>query len=449
MEYKIQDRFPAVTSLAIHTEGQQNIVFREGQAKEALAAAKDTTLLAFFKLNRSDPEARQYLYMEIPEHYTWNDQKQEWKKRLQQTKGGEVPRMIGRMCNVSVIQGERFYLKMLLAHVRGPQNYEDLKMFEGNMYSTFKDAALARGLLEDDGEWNAAMHEVSSNASSRKVRETFAIILHYCQPSEPKKLFETFLEQLSDDFVYEVTSAQQCPRDDIDMDLITNQVLLAIEDELSQMGGSLSKYNDMPQPRQLTEQEKLTKVYRSETFNKDEQIQIVQLLSPQMNNKQLEICQAVYKAAHAQKDEKIARQFILNSPAAYGKTYNFKVIAAKIRAEGGIVLCVGSTGLAAQNLEGGRTAHSRFKIPIPIFENSFCAIKAESSLAKLIKESRLIIWDEIFSVHRFNVECVERTLRDLMESEQPWGGKAVLLGGDSRQTLPVVKRAGRAQIVKA
>ena len=77
MEYKIQDRFPAVTSLAIHTEGQQNIVFREGQAKEALAAAKDTTLLAFFKLNRSDPEARQYLYMEIPEHYTWNDQKQE------------------------------------------------------------------------------------------------------------------------------------------------------------------------------------------------------------------------------------------------------------------------------------------------------------------------------------------------------------------------------------
>lgn len=58
-------------------------------------------------------------------------------------------------------------------------------------------------------------------------------------------------------------------------------------------------------------------------------------------------------------------------------------------------------------------------------------------------------WDEIFSVNRFNVECVERTLRDLMHSQQPWGGKTVLLGGDPRQTLPVIKRASRAQIVTA
>lgn len=84
---------------------------------------------------------------------------------------------------------------------------------------------------------------------------------------------------------------------------------------------------------------------------------------------------------------------ILNLPCRYGKTFSFKVITAKIRAEDGIALCVDSTGLAVQNLESGRTAHSRFKIPIPVFENSVCAIKAESSLLKLIKESRLIIWD--------------------------------------------------------
>lgn len=94
------------------------------------------------------------------------------------------------------------------------------------------------------------------------------------------------------------------------------------------------------------------------------------------------------------------------------------------------MLCVGSTGLTAQNLEAGRTARSRLKIPIPVFENSVCTIKAKSSLAKLVKESRLIIWDEIFSVHLFNVECVERTLRPLIDSEHPLGGKAVLLGGD-------------------
>ena len=78
-----------------------------------------------------------------------------------------------------------------------------------------------------------------------------------------------------------------------------------------------------------------------------------------------------------------------------------------------------------------------------------CNIKAQSHLAKVIKEAKLIIWDEIFSVHRHNIEAVERTLRDLMNTEEPWGGKVVILGGDPRQTPPIVKKGGRPQIVRA
>lgn len=87
MEYKVQNRFPALINLAIHTEGQQNVVFREGHAQEALTAAKDTTLLGFFKLSRSNPEAKHYLYMEILEHYTWNEQTREWKKKTEAARG--------------------------------------------------------------------------------------------------------------------------------------------------------------------------------------------------------------------------------------------------------------------------------------------------------------------------------------------------------------------------
>ena len=99
----------------------------------------------------------------------------------------------------------------------------------------------------------------------------------------------------------------------------------------------------------------------------------------------------------------------MNSPGGYGKTLLLKVLAAKIRSEGGIVICVASTGLAAQNLEGGRTAHSRFKIPIDILEDSTCSIKAQSALAKLIRMAKLIIWDEVFSCHRHNIETLERS----------------------------------------
>ncbi|CAH1115850.1 unnamed protein product [Psylliodes chrysocephalus] len=43
-------------------------------------------LEAFFKLNREDQEARRYLYVEIPEHYTWDNKNAEWKRRRQVSK---------------------------------------------------------------------------------------------------------------------------------------------------------------------------------------------------------------------------------------------------------------------------------------------------------------------------------------------------------------------------
>lgn len=58
-----------------------------------------------------------------------------------------------------------------------------------------------------------------------------------------------------------------------------------------------------------------------------------------------------------------------------GKTFSWSTIIAKLRSEGKIVLAVESSGLASLLVEGGRTAHSRFKIPIDIDEFSCCAIK--------------------------------------------------------------------------
>lgn len=80
--------------------------------------------------------------------------------------------------------------------------------------------------------------------------------------------------------------------------------------------------------------------------------------------------------------------------------------------------------------------------------DSTCSIPAQSALAKLIKRADLIVWDEVFSCDRSNLECLERTLRDLMDSKAFFGGKVICLGGDPRQTLPVVKRGSRAEIVR-
>nr|GFC09906.1 ATP-dependent DNA helicase PIF2-like [Tanacetum cinerariifolium] len=88
-----------------------------------------------------------------------------------------------------------------------------------------------------------------------------------------------------------------------------------------------------------------------------------------------------------------------------GKTYLHKTMSAALRSKGDIVLNVASSGIAAFLLEGERTAHSCFTIPI----------NTDPSVA----------FDKVF------------------------GGKVVLFGGDFRQILPVITNGGRQDVVNA
>ncbi|KAF7807998.1 putative PIF1 DNA helicase/replication protein A1-like protein [Senna tora] len=125
------------------------------------------------------------------------------------------------------------------------------------------------------------------------------------------------------------------------------------------------------------------------------------------------------------------------------------------RSKGEIVLAVASSGIASQLIPGGRTAHSRFAIPLNIDGNSTCHIVQGSDLVELMVHTKLIIWDEAPMAHRHCFEALDRTLRDIMHSQNaalakhPFGGKVVVLGGDFRQILPVIPRAGREDIVLA
>jgi hypothetical protein len=58
-----------------------------------------------------------------------------------------------------------------------------------------------------------------------------------------------------------------------------------------------------------------------------------------------------------------------------GKTFLYNLILSRTRADGGLAIAVASSGIAALLLPGGRTAHSRFKIPIKLDKVSTCNIK--------------------------------------------------------------------------
>ncbi|XP_022041126.1 ATP-dependent DNA helicase PIF1-like [Helianthus annuus] len=138
-----------------------------------------------------------------------------------------------------------------------------------------------------------------------------------------------------------------------------------------------------------------------------------------------------------------------------GKMFLWKTFSAALRSKGEVVLNVASSGIASLLLDGGRTAHSRFVIPININENSICSIEPNTELGDLIKRATLIIWDEAPMTHKHCFVALDRTMRDISRSSQPnmeskpFGGKVILFGGDFRQILPVIPKGTRTMIVNA
>jgi len=141
--------------------------------------------------------------------------------------------------------------------------------------------------------------------------------------------------------------------------------------------------------------------------------------------------------------------FFLEGFGGTGKTFLINLVLAKIRSDGGIALATASSGIAATLLDGGTTAHSRFKIPIDIQSDSTCNIPAQSHLAELIRETQLVFWDEAPMQHRHTFEAVDRTFKDIRNDPRPFGGVVFCFCGDFRQILPVVPKGTRGQIVSA
>ncbi|XP_058752650.1 uncharacterized protein LOC131625837 [Vicia villosa] len=145
--------------------------------------------------------------------------------------------------------------------------------------------------------------------------------------------------------------------------------------------------------------------------------------------------------------------FFLHGYGGTGKTYMWRTLASALRSKHDICLTVATSGIASLLLPGGRTAHSKFKIPVPTMDNSTCKIEYDDDVAELLRQTKLIIWDEAPMAHKHAFEALDRTLKDVMRtygnSKDVFGGKVVVFGGDFRQIFPVVPRGSRSDIVHA
>ncbi|VDP22366.1 unnamed protein product [Heligmosomoides polygyrus] len=111
------------------------------------------------------------------------------------------------------------------------------------------------------------------------------------------------------------------------------------------------------------------------------------------------------------------------------------------------VLYVAWTGIVANLLPAGRTVNSAFKL-IVANQNRSSSVKRQQKEARMLMETEAIIWDEISMASKGAFEAVDSLLRDLMQNDRPFCGKLIIVGGDFRQTLPIVEHGGRNEVVE-
>ena len=108
-----------------------------------------------------------------------------------------------------------------------------------------------------------------------------------------------------------------------------------------------------------------------------------------------------------------------------------------IKSRSQTVVSVAWAGMAANLIDGGRTCHWTFGIPIKLNETSTSRYKETSLQAKRLREASIIIWDEATQPSVQAYQVVDDFLQAVMRNRLPFGGKVVVMAGDWRQTLPI------------
>lgn len=205
--YRLHGTSHNVVRLPVHLEGFHTVYFVPGQEQERLQNPRvgRTKLTAFFELNVTDEQVRQYLYQDIPLHNTWVSGACTWRRRQR----AMATVTLCRMYAVNPLDRDRFILRLLLLHKMGPQSFQDMKTVDGIMHNTYAGAVVALGLLENDRALMDSMAESALIDTPAQLRYLFLTMLLYCDVSNPVALYEANAEHMKDDFLHRLGDVQR------------------------------------------------------------------------------------------------------------------------------------------------------------------------------------------------------------------------------------------------
>jgi hypothetical protein len=298
---------------------------------------------------------------------------------------------------VSPTAGEHFYLCTLLTTIKGPRSWEALRTVDSVLHPTFHAACLASGLLANNDEWRECLQDASMTHVGESLRRLFSLILRHCEPSQPDLLWTEFRDALCDDLNRRLQRIW-VTTDNVPLQQIYDYGLHLIDEDLHLHGTSLSSFPSMP-PVEASWDHKFENPYLTEQLAYDAEDENRQFNDHfhQLNNDQRRAFDEIYRFVEARD----GKSFFLHGPGGTGKTFVYGTVCHRVRANKSIVFCVASSRIASLLLPGGHTAHSTFSIPVMnLADDSTCPIDKKSKLADMLRQVRLIIWDEAVTQHR-------------------------------------------------
>jgi ATP-dependent exoDNAse (exonuclease V) alpha subunit len=138
-----------------------------------------------------------------------------------------------------------------------------------------------------------------------------------------------------------------------------------------------------------------------------------------------------------------ANVFLTGEPGA-GKTYTINAFVQYMRDAGVEVAITASTGIAATHI-GGMTIHSWSGIGIKSMLTKYDLDRLASNeyVVKRISRAKILVIDEVSMLSHAMLSMVDAVIREVKQSDEPFGGMQVILVGDFFQLPPVVRQENR------
>uniref|UniRef100_A0A0R0JCK1 ATP-dependent DNA helicase n=1 Tax=Glycine max TaxID=3847 RepID=A0A0R0JCK1_SOYBN len=366
--FPVHARKPVVERLHFHLSWQYNVLYEDDDDIDHILSKpsiSDSKFLAWMN------KGRNLTYSQFVSKFMYNQKARSWNLRK---KGNTIDKLIW----VPPTTSELFYLRMMFTKCKGPTSFEDIRTMT---------------------KFVEAIKEAKNWGTTNYLRKLFVLMLLTSVITKPEELWNQTWNWLAEDIAYHYKKTTLNTELEIDDEQLKNLTSLEIEKLLHPNQKSLKDYPTMSYPQGANPASCLENslILSELNYNNDKARSEFENIFSSMTDEQKQIYHKIMQVVNNNEGD----MFFLYGYGGIGKTYIWRTLASSPKAKNQIVIIVSSSGIASLLLPGGRTAHSKFKIPVPIFEDSTCNTLQGSQLAELLNQTNLIIWDEAPMAHKF------------------------------------------------